>query len=306
MSATGGVCAGSAKPQSLPVRPLGHLLFAAPRTLDGNWVLHAPGHREHSQPVPAKFLQAINKKGTLALPGGTFSVYQESDGLDARWTLEAPGHKENGHPVPEAYIKNIVCDGKTGSLLLGAGRFTVMWQGLSSSTASETRRRVRFDSDPEVRVIQSTGGAGWVFDSPGYSEHGMLVPEAYTSQIEITGTSARISLPSGCFAVVQQAGDFEQSRQWVLSAPGHAQNGRPVPQKYVERIVHDLKTGTLILPGGSFNVVERPAPAYKKNGCAPFPMKRTKSEVLMSRPDDVTLPKTLRRVTSAPCSVGGG
>lgn len=185
-------------------RPLGHMLFAAPREEKAAWILDAPGHREDGNPVPEKFFETICKKGTIELPAGVFDVAQEflAGDPEATWLLDAPGHQEDGRPVPENHVGQIVVSERRGSLMLGAGCFTVIRPTVSSSS---TRRRVSFNTEAEVhQVPPNPEEPTWVFDAPGFAEHGRPVPMDYVQSIVRTGTLPRVALPGGFFTVAFQ------------------------------------------------------------------------------------------------------
>lgn len=293
---------GNPRGRASRLRPLGHVLFPPPKKPGPRLVLHAPGKLEDGQPLPERLHGDVTKSGTLDLPGGTFNVAQlaSSEGAGGPdWILDAPGHSEDGHVVPQQFVKDIVCDARKGSILLPAGRFTVFW--LKPPGARE-RRRLSFHAVPEVLLVAPIAdGPRWVFDAPGYAEHGKPVPEDYVGQIVCTGTLPRISLPSGAFTVAQQTAAGSEDASWTLDAPGHPQHGQPVPQKFVGSIVRDTRRGTLALPAGDFHVVERPRAAYKTAGPR-LPLQRTMSEVWHNA-SELTSTPLLKRMLTAPCGL---
>jgi len=285
-----------ARPAAL--RPLGHVLFPAPMSPRFRWVLDAPGHREDGNPVPEKFIRDIVKKGSIALPAGVYNVVWKcgEQGESPKWVLDAPGHKEHGHPVPDKFLGDVISDSKQGSLSLAAGNFSVV-----KRTSALTRRRVSFNVVSEEVPVSPRVGSGWVFDAPGYKEHGSEVPESLVDQIQCTGTLPRLALPGGCFTVAQLPESEGSGSRWVLHAPGHHQDGQKVPKKFVSGIDLRAKKGTLCLAGGTFTVLQRPRPPYRRGG-SQVPVKRTMSEILKGNHFSAAMP-LLRRVRTLPSSL---
>lgn len=288
--------------QVCPLRPLGHVIFAAPRGPGMRWVIDAPGHEDNGQFVPEDLICEIKIQGNLKLPAGTFNVVQQCmvTGASGKWVLDAPGFKEDGCFVPEEFVGEIECDPEQGRLLLGVNHFNVVQKVVSSASPSLIRRRVSFNAEPEVlEVPPCLGGETWIFDTPGYKEHGRPVPADYINQITVTGMGPRICLSGGSYSVMELHGSDKATHSWILDVPGHPENGKPVPQKFVGSIVPDAKRGSLPLPGGTFNVVQRPRPGYKTSGPT-LPLKRTMSEVV-PRCSNVGTKAHLCRVPSVPC-----
>jgi len=312
-------------------RPLGHVIFAAPRLETAAWVLDAPGHKEDGRAVPEKFHSEIHRTGTIQLPVGTFGVVQDvpAAGLEPTWILDAPGHKEDGHAVPEQFVSAIAISERRGCLNLPAGRFIVMRPPASS--CSSMRRRVKFNAEAEVvQVAPKVDEPTWVFISPGFVEHSRPVPAPFLKDIVPTTTLPRLALQAGFFTVAlepdQQEGGGDQDddieagysaakegitvagagspMSWVFVAPGHSLDGELVALEHIPEIVTDAQAGLLDLPGGTFTVVlqlpckSRPRQTYKTCG-ARLPLTRTMSEILEIRPI-ISERSSRTRASSAP------